>query len=138
MSILRFVLVVGLAVLGAGLAEAGSAPPAKRSVTGTALKTFGDFARSWMADMEKHEATNKRAPEIKYYGGRSYATYKGYAPEFEVEVHATGSPDSPYVGVLKYQEQTFTCNDETTRRCSVAGTVPVTEFFGFRKGRWAY
>jgi len=105
---------------------------------GTAFRAFGKFAKSWMADMEKREAGNRARPTLQHEGSRSYATYLGYAPKWNVEVHATGDRVAPYVGVLHYQEQTYSCRDETTRSCSVVRSTPVTEVFPYRDGHWTY
>ena len=128
------------ALVAAGLTLTGgvSAEPAKIAGSSGAQGAFGKFATSWMADMEKREASNRRSPAIQRYAGRTYATYVGYSQEWNTEVHATGDSSAPYVGVLHYKEQTYTCSDETTRSCSVASTTPVTEVFPYRDGRWKY
>jgi hypothetical protein len=103
-----------------------------------AFRTFGKFAKSWMAEMEQREQTNRARPTIEENGKQRFATYTGYAPEWNVEVHATGDRTSPWVGVLHYEEQTFTCRDATTRACSISRLTPVTEVFPYRDGSWKY
>ena len=135
----RWIVLIAVAA-GLGLAGVAQAEPASRGSgkdTG-AFRTFGKFAKSWMADMEKREKTNRARPTIEQQGGRTFATYTGYAPEWEVEVHATGDRTAPYVGVLHYEEQTYTCRDETTRKCSLSRSTPVTEVFPYRDGSWKY
>jgi hypothetical protein len=132
-------LATALLVVGLGLPAVASAEPAKiASGQDGAFRAFGKFARSWMSDMEARESHNKRSPTIEHQGGRRIATYTGYAPEWEVEVHATGDSTSPFVGVLHYQEQVFTCRDETTSRCDLSRSTPVTEVFPYRDGAWKY
>jgi len=132
-----------IGILAAALAFAGSAAADPAKIAGGspadgAFREFGKFADTWMSQMKAREATNRRQPTIAQRGGRGYATYTGYAPEWNVEVHATGDKTAPYVGVLHYQEQVFTCTDETTRKCSVSSSTPVSEVFPYRNGAWKY
>ncbi len=130
---------VGCAALGLALAGPAEADPAKIAPgSNSAERAFGKFAGSWMKTMEQREATNRGKPEIKRYAGRTYAAYTGYGSDWDIEVHATGDSVSPYVGVLHYKEQHFTCADETTNKCSVASQTPVTEVFPYRNGKWKY
>lgn len=131
-----------IALAAASLALAGSAQAEPASLGSgpetTAFRAFGKFAKSWMADMENRERTNRSKPTIQKQGTRSVASYTGYAPEWNVEVHATGDRTAPYVGVLHYQEEMYTCRDATTRSCSIASKTPVTEVFPYRNGAWKY
>lgn len=124
-----------LAVAGLATAEPASLGTGQDS---SAFRAFGKFAKSWMADMEQREKRNRARPTVQKQGSRPYASYTGYAPEWDVEVHATGDANSPYVGVLRYHEQNFTCQDKTTRTCSVSSSTPVTEVFPYRNGAWKY
>jgi hypothetical protein len=138
---MKHVLTIALAtaglVLSAGVVRADPASIGDGSGS-SAVRDFGTFAKSWMANMEKREISNRAKPNIEKAGSRSYATYTGYAPEWNVEVHATGDRTAPYVGVLHYQEQRYTCKDATTRSCSIASSTPVTEVFPYRNGAWKY
>ena len=134
-------LAAGLLAVALALPATAPAEPAKGSGASTdssAFRDFGKFARTWMADMEARERKNRGTPTIERQGSRSVATYTGYAPEWNVEVHATGDRTSPYVGVLHYREQVYVCRDQTTRQCDVARTTPVTEVFPYRDGSWKY
>ena len=138
---MKHVLTIALAATvlawAAGAAQAEPASIGDGAEAG-AFRAFGKFAKTWMADMEKRERTNRAKPTIEQQGSRSYATYTGYAPEWKVEVHPTGDSTAPYVGVLHYQEQRYTCRDTTTRSCSLASSTPVTEVFPYRNGAWKY
>lgn len=139
MSIHRW-LIITLIAAGLGSAGLAQAEPASRGSgkdTG-AFRAFGKFAKSWMADMAKRERTHRSSPTIEQTGKKAFATYTGYSPEWNVEVHATGDQTSPYVGVLRYEEQLYTCRDETTRACSISRSTPVTEVFPYRDGTWKY
>jgi len=124
-----------LAVAGVATAEPASLGTGQES---SAFRAFGKFAKSWMADMEKREQRNRARPTVEKRGAQSVASYTGYAPEWDVEVHATGDATSPYVGVLRYQEQNYTCKDKTTRACRISSFTPVTEVFPYRNGAWKY
>jgi len=128
-------LATGLAFAGAASADPAKIAPADEN---GAFRAFGKFASSWMADMKQREDQNRRQPTIQYSGNRAFATYTGYAPEWNVEVEATGDRGSPYVGILHYQEQVYTCRDETTSQCQVSRSTPVTEVFPYRDGSWKY
>lgn len=131
------ILTIALAVAGLGLAaSAAHAEPAALAPgdDATAFRTFGTFAKSWMAEMEQRERTNRARPQIE----SDVATFTGYAPEWKVEVHATGDRTAPYVGVLHYEEQRYVCQDQTTRSCRVSRSTPVTEVFPYRDGAWKY
>ena len=102
------------------------------------LRSFKSFASSWMDKMERVEASNRTSPQIRPDGPRKLITYRGYGSDFEIEIKHTGYARAPFVGVLRYTEQLFTCADERATRCRIASTVPVTEIFRFQDGRWVY
>ena len=124
-------LVAALTLGGVAQSDPAKIAPSENAAT----RAFGDFARSWMSDMKKREVTHRHRPTIE---GPGLASYVGYSPKWDMEVKATGDSISPYVGVLRYQEQLYTCRDETTRDCKVSRTTPVTEVFAFREGGWKY
>ncbi len=134
-------LSAGLLVLLLATAGSATAEPGKISSSSnndSAIRAFGEFAHSWMSDMEQRETTNRSKPTIKRAAGGAFASYTGYSSDWDVEVHATGDQNSPFVGILRYEEQRFTCKDQTTSKCSVSGSTPVTEVFPYRNGRWKY
>jgi len=118
-----------------------AAPPAAISDSDShqrALQSFQSFASNWMQKMERVEMHNRTSPQIRSYGARNLITYKGYAGDFQIEIKHTGYAKAPFVGLLRYKEQLFTCADERATRCRIASTVPVTEIFRFQDGRWVY
>ena len=64
--------------------------------------------------------------------------YTGYTDEFRVETRPTGYPGAPFVGLIRYSEQIFSCADKGATRCGVKQTTPITEIFRFQDGRWIY
>ena len=102
------------------------------------LRSFKSFASEWMNKMERVETHNRTSPRIRPHGARNLVTYKGYGGDFKIEIKQTGYARAPFVGLLRYSEQLFTCTDERATRCRVASTTPVTEIFRFQDGRWVY
>lgn len=136
---LRLLTIVSCLLLFSSLSLAG--PPAAISEDDShqrTLRSFKSFASSWMDKMERVERRNRTSPEIRPSGAGKLVTYKGYGGDFKIEIKQTGYAKAPFVGLLRYTEQTFTCTDERATRCRIASTVPVTEIFRFQNGRWVY
>jgi len=103
-----------------------------------ARTSFSDFARSWMAKMQDNEAKNRENPTIQPGPSENIVTYRGFDEDFTVELRPTGHPVAPFVGILRYNEQVYSCNGVDASKCSVASSLPVTEIFRYQGGRWVY
>ncbi len=103
-----------------------------------ARTSFSDFARSWMAKMQENEAQNRKNPIVQPGPSENIITYRGFDEGFTVELRPTGHPVSPFVGILRYNEQVYSCNGVDASKCSVASSLPVTEIFRYQGGRWVY
>ncbi|MFV1977868.1 MAG: hypothetical protein ACC649_00815 [Myxococcota bacterium] len=103
-----------------------------------ARTSFSDFARSWMAKMQKNEAQNRKNPIVQPGPSENIITYRGFDEGFTVELRPTGHPAAPFVGILRYNEQVYSCNGVDASKCSVASSLPVTEIFRYQGGRWVY
>ena len=139
-----------LAVAGpALLASAAQADPAAKPVpkavasqlptpkeSDAAAASFSAFASQWMAKMQRVEDENRRESTRAGVGGD--VTYTGYTDDFRVETRPTGYPGAPFVGLIRYSEQIFSCSDPGATRCGVKQTTPITEIFRFQDGRWIY
>jgi hypothetical protein len=136
---LRLLTIVVCLLLSPSLSLAGppAAIPEDDSHQRT-LRSFKSFASDWMGKMERVETHNRTSPQVRPQGARNLITYKGYGSDFKIEIKHTGYARAPFVGVLRYSEQLFTCVDERATRCRVASTTPVTEIFRFQDGRWVY
>jgi len=123
-------------LLGTGALAQGAAPAAlpPSDAQRVAAAAFDSFASQWMDRMERVEDQNRRKPER----GASSVSYRGYTNDFRVELRPTGYPGAPFVGLIRYGEQLFTCSDPGATRCGVSHTIPVTEIFRFQNGRWIY
>jgi hypothetical protein len=86
--------------------------------------SFRAFARTWIGKMSKA----KGAP-----GGR-----KRIRDEFEIELRPTGSKQAPWVGILRYCEETLRCTSASAASCQVSKTTAVSEIFRFQAGKWTY
>ncbi len=103
-----------------------------------ARTSFSDFARSWMAKMQENEAKNRENPIVQPGPSENIVTYRGFDEGFTVELRPTGHPAAPFVGILRYNEQVYSCNAVDASKCSVASSLPVTEIFRYQGGRWVY
>jgi len=128
-------LALATGLLLAGTAAAGSAPAAAPAVPKGPEAGFQDFARQWLSKLRGME---ERRPRVAAGPGSLVFTYRDYADEFRTELQPTGKATAPYVGFLHYTERVYTCPTLEARECTVAATLPVTEIFRLRGGRWAY
>ena len=103
-----------------------------------ARTSFSDFARSWMAKMQENEAQSRKTPTVQPGPSENVVTYRGIGEDFTVELRPTGHPSAPFVGILRYNEQVYSCNGADASKCSVASSLPVTEIFRYQGGRWIY
>jgi hypothetical protein len=71
-------------------------------------------------------------------GARAGCELPRVGAEFQTELRATGRPESPYVGVLRYTENVMQCADLRGTSCHVVSTFPVIEIFRLRDGHWVY
>ena len=103
-----------------------------------ARTSFSDFARSWMAKMAENEAQNRKSPTVQPGPSENIVTYRGFGEDFTVELRPTGHPSAPFVGILRYNEQVYSCDGVSASKCSVVSSLPVTEIFRYQGGRWIY
>ena len=137
----RLITVCTLAVallLMAAPALADNVAAIPNSADERARTSFSDFARSWMAKMREHEVQNRKNPTVQPGPSENVVTYRGIGEDFTVELRPTGHPSAPFVGILRYDEQVYSCNEANASKCSVASTLPVTEIFRYQGGRWIY
>ena len=89
--------------------------------------SFSAFARTWLEKLRKAR-TAKDAPR-----GNSKMR-----AEFETELRQTQSTRVPWVGILRYCEETLRCMVASTASCQVSKTTAVAEIFPFQAGQWRY
>ena len=103
-----------------------------------ARRSFSEFAQSWMVKMAENEAQSRKNPAVQPGASDNVVTYRGFGDDFTVELRPTGHPVAPFVGILRYNEQVYNCNDVDASKCTVASSLPVTEIFRYQGGRWIY
>jgi hypothetical protein len=116
-------------------------PPARvdpDAASRRARTSFETFAKDWMARAQARSERDRANPRLSPGAKDLVATYREVGPDFETELQATGRPGTPWVGVLRYSESVVTCADLHATGCRVVSTVPVTEVFRLRDGRWIY
>jgi hypothetical protein len=97
-----------------------------------AQASFTKFAQSWMDKVQRMAADQR--PSVHPGAANTMVTYRDYGDEFTVELRPTGHATAPYVGILRYHEQIFSCKDLAVDDCSLS----VTEIFRYQGGRWIY
>ena len=132
--------VCGLSATGAVSADdlGGPAQIAVPSALAKAKSSFDRHARSWMAGLEKNEAENRRTAPVYSVAAEPVIRFDGYSDDFETQVKPTGHAGAPFVGILRYKEHLYTCLRDEASRCTVSRSVPVSEIFSFKNGRWTY
>ena len=134
----RFASLCALLLLAAP-ALAGS-PAAIRPDSGRARveASFDRFASDWMKKVRSLELQHRSNPTVKRGATDPVVTYRGYGADYSVELRPTGNGRSPYVGLLRYTEHVYSCEDMGASSCTTASSVPVTEIFRYQNGRWTY
>jgi hypothetical protein len=89
--------------------------------------SFSAFARTWL------EKKRKAGAAVNAPGGR-----RQIRAEFETELRPTGSTRVPWVGILRYCEETLRCTVASSPSCQVSNPTAVTEIFPFQAGKWRY
>lgn len=113
-----------------------AAPAAVAPADNTAKASFTKFAQSWMEKVQRTAAEQK--PTIQPGAANAVATYRDYGDDFTVELRPTGHASAPYVGILRYSEQIFSCANVAGNDCTLSSSIPVTEIFRYQGGRWVY
>jgi hypothetical protein len=128
------VLCASAALASAALAQAAKPAPKAGPDAASVKASFDAFASDWMDRMQRVEDDNRRSPRMD--SGRP--SYRGYGDDFRVEIKPTGYAPAPYVGVLRYEEQTYGCSDARATQCRMVSRIPVRELFRYQDGRWVY
>ena len=134
---MRFVLLCAL-LLTSTAALASSPAGLAKSAHSRAEASFQRFVEDWMQKVRALEQKHRGKPTVKGGTSRPLVTYRGYGDEYSVELHPTGHARTPYVGLLHYTEHVYSCETVQAKSCRIASSVPVTEVFRYRNGRWSY
>jgi hypothetical protein len=127
---------VALATISAAGPAFADEPAAVAPASEPAKASFTKFAQSWMDKVQRLAAEQK--PAVHAGAANTVVTYRDYASDFDVELRPTGHASAPYVGILRYSEQIFSCRDIAANDCTLSSQIPVTEIFRYQNGRWVY
>jgi hypothetical protein len=134
--------ILPLAILCSWVAVGAQAEPARlASQAGAATDvhaSFDAFAKDWMERARSRGERDRSQPRARPGADQLVFTYRAVAEDFETDLQATGRPGVPWVGVLRYTERTYVCDDVQGTTCHVASALPVVEVFRYRGGRWTY
>jgi hypothetical protein len=133
-----FLAVIGFGLISAGTPASADSPAATSpiNVEDGVRSAFETFAQNWMAKVQRMAAEQKQT--VQPGASNTLVTYRDYGDEFTVELRPTGHAVAPYVGILRYQEQVYSCRDLGSNDCSLSSQIPVTEIFRYQGGRWVY
>ena len=120
--------------------SAGAGPPAAipDRAHHRAETAFEQFAADWMLNVRTLEQQARSHPTARPGAVEPVFTYRGYGPDYSLELRPTGHTRAPYVGLLRYTEHIYRCATLDAERCNVASSIPVTEIFRYKNGRWSY
>jgi hypothetical protein len=131
-----FCLTAGLALVFVAAPAVADGPAAIAPADERAQASFTKFAQSWMNKVQRLAAEQKLS--VQPGAANTMVTYRDYGDEFTVELRPTGHATAPYVGILRYHEQIFSCKNIAADDCSLSSQIPVTEIFRYQGGRWIY
>ncbi len=87
--------------------------------------SFRTFSEGWISKLRR--------------AGASASSRRRIPDSLETELRPTGSKAAPYVGILRYCEQTLSCAGAgTAETCQPSKSTLVTEIFRFQAGQWVY
>ncbi|MDH3520413.1 MAG: hypothetical protein OEM49_08135 [Myxococcales bacterium] len=130
------VMLVALCQAPASAADPASVAP--QNALRQAERSFARFSRDWIQDLQTREEQSRARPSVQPGPETPIVTYRGYAEDFRIELRPTGQSAAPYIGLLHYTENLYSCTDLAALRCQVAASTPLTEIFRFREGHWSY
>ena len=103
--------------------------------------SFQNFSQQWM---QHHYNREKKANLVcKKVKDSFVAEYTGYSRSYSSRTKRTEYKETPYIGILSYQELKFVSKAGTYEE-AINGTFmllqecPVTEIFSFSGGTWRY
>jgi hypothetical protein len=105
--------------------------------------SFELFNQQWMEHLYRREEKNRANVACKQVDDAFVAEYTGYSRTFTGRTKKTDCKETPYIGILNYQEQTFVSRGKTydeaiNGQFKILQECPVTEIFSFSGGKWRY
>jgi hypothetical protein len=132
-----------LTLLLMALISSGPLTAVADSINLPVQKSFEKFVNEWMIKLDRHGINNIRSFNITPSDKGFVGQYICYGPECKFSIKATGSLETPYIGILHYQEKHFLKKGETREktlhsRAILTKKIRVTEIFRFTRGEWVY
>jgi hypothetical protein len=128
----------GLVLLAALLVASPLAAEERYAAASDALVSFDRFTQGRVNDLRMRADRARRHPRVRPGAARPLVTWRGVGLDFETEIARTGRSEAPWVGVLRYSEQVYTCEDVDAQTCRVASVRPVAEVYRFVRGEWRH
>jgi len=105
--------------------------------------SFELFNQQWMDRLYNLERKSKESLVCKKVQDAFVAEYTGYSKTYSGRTKRTDYKETPYIGILSYQEQTFVSRARTYEEAingnfTLLQECPVTEIFSFAGGKWRY
>lgn len=106
-------------------------------------ESFEKFVNTWMTKLDRIGKNNIRTLNITPGDQGFVSRYVCYGPKCEFSIKETGSPETPFIGILHYQEKHFLKKGKTRQKTfqspgMLTKKIPVTEIFRFTQGKWVY
>lgn len=133
----RGLLGIALTLLAASLAPPvellaeASGPGVPSELDEASRASFEEFASAWMDQLQQ-------AGSGSLQRAATGTSSRSFGPDFRTELRATGDPQAPYLGLLRYVEHAYSCSSTISPRCRVTHSTPILEIFHFRDGRWVH
>jgi hypothetical protein len=121
-----------------------AAPICHASEENEARQSFDVFKDMWLAKLNQHGEYGWEKIKVEKDSQGSYtARYKIITRATDSEVKSTGDKLTPFVGVLKYEEQTYSSSASTSELArqgpfATEREVVITEIFRYANGKWMY
>jgi len=105
--------------------------------------SFQHFNQQWMEHLYSREEKSKANIACRQVDDVFVAEYTGYSRTYSGRTKKTDCRETPYIGILNYQEQTFVSRARTYEEAirgqfKLYQECPVTEIFSFSGGKWRY
>jgi|LGVF01.1.fsa_nt_gb hypothetical protein len=136
-------LILLSAVLALALTVSGPSTAVADPGKSVAQKSFERFVNSWMSKLDKIGKINILGIDIMPCDQGFVGRYVCYGPECKFIIKETDSPETPFVGILRYSEKHFLKKGETRQKTfqspgMLTKKIRVTEIFRFTRGKWMY
>jgi hypothetical protein len=119
---------------------------ARASEDAQAEESFVQFQKEWIQKLREHGKYGEEHAQVTEDGektGTYLAEYSVLTEPSSFEIKKTDVSASPYVGVIHYEKQTYSCRAKSPEEAKrgpyqLTKSSGVTEIFRYSKGKWLY